>query len=345
MVEPNSDAPSIGRRISALAEEHPDQTAIVFAPVEGPERHITWRELDAQACRVGRLLEQHGVDQTSIVVVGLRNSPEHFFVSIAAWKLGACVLPLRYDLPPWERDRLLEVADPNVIVADWDGVERPLLSSRDLVAASGLSPAPLPDRVPNPAHAIATSGATGRPKVIVTPGPGAYDGQHRSAELAEYMHIHAGQVQLIPAPLYHTNGFRISHAALLDDQMIVVVERFVAAQAVDLIERHRVNVVTMVPTMLMRIARLPDIGRRDLASLDSVLQGGACCPQWVVRAWFDLVGRDHFFVAYGSSEGVGITLVRGDEWLKHPGTVGRGLTARDTRTRRGRKRPPSQRDR
>ena len=101
MVEPNADAPSIGRRISAPAEEHPDQTAIVFAPVEGPERHITWRELDAQACRVGRLLEQHGVDQTSIVVVGLRNSPEHFFVSIAAWKLGACVLPLRYDLPPW----------------------------------------------------------------------------------------------------------------------------------------------------------------------------------------------------------------------------------------------------
>ena len=70
----------------------PTRHAIVFAPVEGPERHITWRELDAEACRVGRLLEQRGVDQTSIVVVGLRNSPEHFFVSIAAWKLGACVL-------------------------------------------------------------------------------------------------------------------------------------------------------------------------------------------------------------------------------------------------------------
>jgi bile acid-coenzyme A ligase len=179
--------------------------------------------------------------------------------------------------------------------------------------------------VPDPAHAIATSGATGRPKVVISPGAGVYDPEPLAVSAAEYMHTRGGQIQLIPAPLYHTNGFRISHNSLLEDQQIVVMERFTAERAVGLIERYGINLMTMVPTMLMRVARLPDLASRDLSSLDAVLQGGACCPQWLLRAWFDIVGADHFFVAYGSSEGVGLTITRGDEWLHHPGTVGRGM--------------------
>ncbi len=320
-----SEAPSIGRRSAILAEEHPEATAIVFAPVDGPDREISWRELEGASNQVARLLEQHGVDATSLVAVGLRNSPEHFFVAFGAWKLGACVLPLRWDLPVWERAPLLEIAGPKVVVANWEDVDRPLLTTADLKAATALPSGPLVDRVPDPAHAIATSGATGRPKIIITPGAGLYDAQPMNVNMAEYMHTGPGQVQLIPAPLYHTNGFRIAHRSLLEDQQIVVMERFTAERAVELIERYRVNILTMVPTMLMRIARLPDLASRDLSSLAAVLQGGACCPQWLIRAWFDLVGADHFFVAYGSSEGVGLTLTRGDEWLLHPGTVGRGM--------------------
>jgi bile acid-coenzyme A ligase len=134
-----------------------------------------------------------------------------------------------------------------------------------------------------------------------------------------------GQVQLVPAPLYHTNGFRISHAALHRDELIVLMQRFDAALCAELIERHRVTTVTMAPVMLLRLARLPDIEQRDLSSLRSVLQGAGPCPPWLVRFWIELVGPERFFISYGASERVGITFLRGDEWLEHPGSVGRGL--------------------
>ena len=90
-----------------------------------------------------------------------------------------------------------------------------------------------------------------------------------------YRNRYPGLTCDIPAPLYHTNGSALARMSLFDDQLIVLMERFDAAQAVDLVERHRIETVTMVPTMLLRVARLPDLDRRDLSSLQAVLQGGA----------------------------------------------------------------------
>jgi bile acid-coenzyme A ligase len=80
----------------------------------------------------------------------------------------------------------------------------------------------------------------------------------------------------------------------------------------------------MVPTMLLRLARLPDLDRRDLSSLKAVLQGGAPIPAWLVRFWIERLGPERFHMSYGSTENAGLARIRGDEWLEHPGSVGRG---------------------
>jgi bile acid-coenzyme A ligase len=74
--------------------------------------------------------------------------------------------------------------------------------------------------------------------------------------------------------------------------------------------------------MFQRMAREPDVEKRDLSSLESVLHGGAPLPEWVARRWIELVGPSHFFVSYGSSENAGIAMANGVQWLEHPGTVG-----------------------
>jgi bile acid-coenzyme A ligase len=112
---------------------------------------------------------------------------------------------------------------------------------------------------------------------------------------------------------------------LLEGQRLVVMERFDAARAVDLIERWQVNYAVMVPTMLLRIARLPGLHDHDFSSIDAILYGGAPIPKWVVQAWFNLVGPERFFFSYGGTEGHGLVMTRGDEWLKHEGTVGRPI--------------------
>ncbi|MHB1931098.1 MAG: AMP-binding protein, partial [Acidimicrobiales bacterium] len=200
-----------------------------------------------------------------------------------------------------------------------------MVPSAEIGASTALDDGPVPDAVADPAMAIASSGSTGLPKIIVSPGPGTFDPGRPAYATSQQMGAGAGQVQLVPAPLYHTNGFRIAHGALHRDELLVLMEHFDAEHAVSLIERYRVTTTTMAPVMLLRMARLANIEHRDLSSLRSLLQGAASCPPWLVRWWIDRIGAERFFVSYGSSERVGVTFLRGTEWLDHPGSVGRGL--------------------
>ena len=314
-------AVSYGRQLTILAERHPDDTALVAVSPEGAERLVTWRELDRRSNQVARLLAERGVGQGTTVTIALMNSAEAFFCIFGAWKLGATVLPLRWDLPAWERNRLFELAKAAAIVGQWDEEPSATVSPEDLDASVALDDGALPDAVADPARWIATSGSTGKPKLIVTPGPGVIL-TDPMLQATSAIGVRDRATQLVISPLYHTNGFACLNG-LLAAQTLVLMARFDAALAVDLIERHGVNTAITVPTMLQRIAELPDVRSRDFSSVEAILYGGAPLAPAVLRVWFDLIGPERFHLSYGGTEAIGLTMARGDEWLTHPGTVGR----------------------
>lgn len=311
-------AVSYGRRLSELAEMQPEATAFIFVTTAGDERPVTWRQLDQRSNRAARVLAQHGLGQGDMVVIELPNSVEHIVAAFGAWKVGACVLPLRWDLPDWEREKVLAVAKPVVVVGARTDVD---------LEDAAISVDPLPDRIPNPARAIASSGSTGVPKVICASGSGVFTPTGIENSAVNALGQRAGQVQLVPAPLYHTNGSLIAYTALLQGQSLILMERFVADLALELVERHRVNTLTATTIMLQRMARSPQVRERDLSSVESLLHGAAPLPQWLARFWIERIGPTRFFVAYGSSENAGACFVRGDEWLQRPGTVGRPVNS------------------
>ena len=92
------------------------------------------------------------------------------------------------------------------------------------------------------------------------------------------------------------------------------------------IERHRITGFIAATPMLQRLAQVPGIEERDLSSLRWVQQGASPLPVWLGHRWIELVGPEHFFMSYGASETFGIVVCRGDEWLAHPGTLGRGMS-------------------
>jgi bile acid-coenzyme A ligase len=101
-------------------------------------------------------------------------------------------------------------------------------------------------------------------------------------------------------------------------------KRFDASLCLDLIQRHRVDRITVVPTMMLRIWRLPEAERLayDLSSLECVMSGGAPLPQWLMEAWIDWLGPDVMNEVYGPSERIGGTAIGGRAWLEHRGSVG-----------------------
>ena len=138
------------------------------------------------------------------------------------------------------------------------------------------------------------------------------------------------QLVLVPAPLYHTNGFTAPRNLMAGepDRAARAVQ---CGRILDLIERHRVTGFIGATPMLQRICQVPGIDDRDLSSLDWVQQGASPLPVWLGRRWCELVGPEHFFLSYGASEMHGLVICRGDEWLGHPGTLGRGFNETEIR--------------
>jgi bile acid-coenzyme A ligase len=313
---------SFGRRLSALAEERGEETAVVFAAANGTEEPLSWSTLDRRANQMAHRLADENVMPGDVVVVGLGNSLEHLFCTFGAWKLGASVLPLRSELPAWERGRVLDVASAQVVIGDWQGAAPGTISLADVRATTALKDAaPEEDHAPPHSRLLATSGSTGTPKIIVTPARGVYQGDAGGSSAL----VAPGARVLVTSPLYHTNGFAFCYPVLLTGSPIVLMERFDAARAVDLIESHHVQMTVLVPTMLQRIARLEGIKARDLSSLERVVYGGASLPEWVARTWLELIAPERFLFVYGGSEGLGLAMCSGREWLEHPGTTGRPL--------------------
>ena len=313
-----------GTKIHQVAEVNPDGPGVIFAAEDGSERTVTFGELDERSTQVARVLSGRGLTVGDHLVVALPNSPEHLVATFAGWKVGAVVVPMRWNLPDWERDRVLAVIGPRLIV---DAEHAGLLFEEAMSASNG----PLPEVTPPHGWGICSSGSTGTPKVILMRNPGRYvEGASTAAAVESYGPLPQPQRVLIPAPLYHSNGFTVTRN-LMSGVEVVLLERFDAQRVLDLIERHHVTGFVGATPMLQRLAQVPDIDRRDLSSLDWVQQGAALLPVWLGRRWCELVGPERFFLTYGASERHGYVCCRGDEWLEHPGTVGRGYMGTDIR--------------
>lgn len=312
-----------GVKLQQLAEQRRDDTALTIIARDGTAHSMTFAELDGRANQWGRALAAAGADIGSLVALAIPNSEHLVLAALGCWKIGAVPVPMRWDLPEWERSRVLEVIDPVVIV---DEQHRHVLA-RD---AADQSADPPPAVVSPNANGICSSGSTGLPKVILSLAPGMWTPESSFPFLAAWAPTAQPQTILVPGPMYHTNGFS-PLTYLLGGDRLIVLEKFDAATVVDAVERYRITNFTATPTMLARIAALPDIHQRDFSSVAWILQGAAVMPQALLRTWFDLLGPEQVVMAYGMTENLGLTALRGDEWLAHPGSVGRGF--RDTEVR------------
>jgi acyl-CoA synthetase (AMP-forming)/AMP-acid ligase II len=198
-------------------------------------------------------------------------------------------------------------------------------------AVAPFPAAPIPDECEG-REMLYSSGTTGRPKGVRKELPGTSMGDPSAApvQIALAMARRGagpGSVYLSPAPLYHSAPLVYCMSMLRLGATVVVMEHFDPVQCLQLIERHRVTHAQFVPTMFVRMLRLPE-GERwryDLSSLRSVSHAAAPCPIAVKRQMLEWWGPiiDEY---YAGTEDIGATWITATEWLAHPGSVGRPLS-------------------
>jgi bile acid-coenzyme A ligase len=297
------------------AERRPKDTVAVSHGKDA----LTWEALERGANARARAFAERGVKPGDFVAIGLPNSNAFFETTFAVWKCGATPTSLSWRLPRGEAAAVLEILKPALVVggeADWNA---PNSLPADFVP-EGLSDQPLASPVARHWKAMTSGGSTGRPKVILDHQPAVVD-----TAIEQMLAIPPGVSLLNPGPLYHNAPFILAHMGLFAGGRMTGMVKFDAEEALRLIERHRVQWVNFVPTMMHRIWALPDEVRNayDLSSLKIVFHMAAPMPPWLKEKWIEWLGPERIFELYGGTERQGACVISGLEWLAHRGSVGK----------------------
>jgi bile acid-coenzyme A ligase len=332
---------SVRRRIADIARAEPDRTALVCFDTDMAEQVLPWREFAdrvADAADTLRAAVDRGTRSCAVVPAG--NTLAAAIGIAAALAAEVPVFPLNPATPPAERDALMRLlgrrfahgylmdAQLGPQPIDWPAGPEPPAGARAGAAAGGpgqVSTAAGPGQVSTAAYLLATGASTGIPKISARPGPLRYDPVLTPSLVIRQTGWRTAQRQLIVGPLYHAAPFTVFLDALLDSNTVVLQPFFAAQWTVELVRRYAIEWLQLTPAHMREILRLPDLDPAGFASVRTMLHTAARCDADTKRGWIGLLGPERVYELYGATEGVGVTLVRGDEWLARPGTVGRGF--------------------
>lgn len=171
---------------------------------------------------------------------------------------------------------------------------------------------------------IYTSGTTGHPKGVRRNAPTAEQSQSAERMRALIYGLKPGSRALLPGPLYHSapNAFGLRAGRL--GGALVLMPRFEPEAFLDIIQAERIDTIFMVPTMFIRLMKLPEEVRRryDMSTLRHIIHAAAPCPADVKRAMIEWWGPV-IYEFYGSTESGAVTFATSEDALRKPGTVGK----------------------
>ena len=328
-----------------FARTQPDKLAAIL-PATGDSR--TYRELDDRTNRVAQLLRAGGLRPGDHVALYIENDLVFFDVVWACLRSGLYVTPVNRYLPANEAAYIVDNCDATALIASARlapseelgglatrctvklSVGGDLPGFEEFESAIARFPAePVPDEQVG-SFMLYSSGTTGKPKGIRRPlsGQPARLGNPAMAATGRMFGYDADTVYLNPAPLYHGAPAGFSAGVLQAGGTLVIMDKFDAEEALRLIETYRVTHSQWVPTMFIRLLKLPaDVrAKYDLSSQRCAIHAAAPCPIEVKRQMIEWWGPviEEF---YSSTEQAGFARISSAEWLKHPGSVGRDPVA------------------
>lgn len=309
----------------------PDKPAVIM----GRGERLSYHQLNSRSAALAQQLYDAGLRFGDHIAILMENRIEYPIAVWAAQRSGLVATPINWHLAPAEAAYVINDCAARVVITSvaqesllseirplcpnvelWLELDRAM----DWTAPTQLSFEPLEGLA-----LCYSSGTSGHPKGIVTDHPRQAYGSSTAAEtaLAGFMGLDESVIYLSPAPLYHTAPFIWTKGVVRYGGTVIIMEKFDAEECLQLIERHRPNLAHFVPTMFIRMLKLPaEVRQRyDVSSLERAVHAAAPCPvetKEQMIAWWGPI----LFEFYAGSEG-GWVQIESEEWLQHRGSVGK----------------------
>jgi fatty-acyl-CoA synthase len=308
---------------------------------------VTFAELDAKANQIAQLLRASGIQTGQHIAMMLKNCREFIEVVFGCSRAGVVFTPISTHLKKEETAYIINNCNARLFIASasladvaTEAAEHaPELLRKFIVGGetagfedwqSAVASQPS-DEISDQSLGVPmlySSGTTGKPKGIFrAPQNTDLDAPHPLKLVGAYYGFSDTTVYLSPAPLYHSAPLFYNTLNMTGGGTSIIMDRFDPEQALALIERYEVTHSQWVPSMFIRMLKLPEgiRERYDVSSMQRAIHAAAPCPIDIKRQminWWGPVICEY----YSSTEGVGFTLIDSEDWLAHPGSVGRPLT-------------------
>lgn len=315
-----------GIQLANIARVKPDEPAIVYISPENKESVMSWHSLEVFSNQIAWYLLEQGITSGKSVIVALPNIPTHIALAFGIWKAGGCYVPISNRTPRKNLLEICECVEPSFVITNrWKPDGYRSLSSAEIHEICKNYPDRMPpDILAVPNIANCSGGTSGKTKVIQQNMPaGESDEGLKSWFSISGMRFEMRQ--LLAGPLFHGAPHSAAFNGLYCGNTLYMPSCFDAAAIVALIKKYQIQYVQMVPTLMQRIIRLPDFKPEYLNSLEAFCHTGGICSADLKRKWFDILPPEKIYEIYAMTECVGMTAIRGDEWLAHPGSVGKML--------------------
>jgi fatty-acyl-CoA synthase len=330
------------------ARTNPEKSAAIHARTG---EVLSYAELDARSNRLAQLFWAEGLRRGDHVAVFLENHLRYFEVFWATFRSGLYLTTVNRYLTAPEAGYIVDDCGAQVLVSSRAlhevAAEIPAYAQRCrrfLVvdgppecasdrfetyesAIDGFPAEPLEEE-PLGEFMLYSSGTTGRPKGIARPLPKrpVSRGLAMNGVLKSLFQVDEETVYLSPAPMYHSAPIGFCSSVQSLGGTVVMMDRFDPVEALRAMEKHAVTHSQWVPTMFTRMLKLPEEERAgfDLAAHRVAIHAAAPCPRTVKEemfAWWGPILHEY----YGGTELNGLTYVGPEDWLAHPGTVGRAV--------------------
>ena len=327
----------------AYVHETPDKPAVIMAATG---ETVSFADLETNSIRLAHHFRSRGLGRGDHIAVLATNKAQVFDIYWAAIRSGLYITMINWHLTLPEMAYLIDDCQARAVIIDADlhAIASDLIpkcpQAKDWMSFGGAiagidtldsaaldHPTHAPNDEPRGADMLYSSGTTGRPKGIKPTLPDRQIGDPGDSliELNRTVWgVGPDDIYLSPAPLYHAAPLRTCATVQALGGTVVVMDRFDAEKALSYIEQFRITYSQWVPTMFVRMLKLPESTRNryDLSSMRVAVHAAAPCPVEIKRQMIDWWGPivDEY---YSSTELNGMTLVKAPDWLRKPGTVGR----------------------